>query len=474
MLRIFPLIGKSIFFKLKTMMRKIWRLFQLDASLFSAQLFSHILELMQFSPNTFLSLFFAQLERLNIPYVILHSYENLPGEIATDVDFAVGARDLPKLAEIQRSFTQQAGGILAYSVESHIYSFYSVIVDPENINNFLQLDACGHYVEANCFFFSDEQLLKNRKRAGQFFIPAPSVEFAYLLVKALAKGKSISPRMQHLRELWQSDRVNTEREFRKLFGTIGGSLEEWFGKPTEEWEALRPLLIKRKRFGLCNHVREVFRAFRRMSAPTGLHIALLGPDGSGKSTLLDEIGPLLEKPFFRKRSLFHFRPKIFEQEKNSGAVTNPHGEPPRSLLFGIAKLFYYFLDHLIGYFVTVFPRKVRNELIFFDRNFDDLLVDPTRYRFSRAGLLAHLLARLLPRPDITFVLDASPELVHARKPELSLDELQRQRTRFRQLAKKNSAYVLVSADQAADKVAQTVCHEVVGFLASREKRRAGN
>ena len=429
---------------------------------------------MQFSPNIFLSFFFKELERKNIPYVILHSYEILPGEIASDVDFAVGMGDLPKLAEIQCLLTQRTGGTLAYSVEAHIFAFYSVIADPEDVNNFLQLDACSHYVEANCFFFSDRQLLENRKRFGNFFIPAPSIEFAYLLAKTLAKGKSLAERLPRLRELWQRDPVNAEQEFRKLFGTIEDSLDEWFSKPPEQWESLRPLLLKRKRFGLCYHVREVIRAVKRSTSPSGLHIALLGSDGSGKSTLLREIGALIEKPFFRKQSIFHFRPKVFEQQKNSEPDTNPHGKRPRGTLFGTAKLFYYFLDHLLGYFAKVFPRKVRNELIFFDRNFDDLLVDPKRYRFSRAGLLMHRLARLLPRADITFVLDASPKLVHARKPELTLDELQRQRMRFQQLAENNSSYVIVSADQPADAVAQSVCREVIQFLTDRERRRIGS
>jgi hypothetical protein len=114
---------------------------------------------------------------------------------------------------------------------------------------------------------------------------------------------------------------------------------------------------------------------------------------------------------------------------------------------------------------------VRNELIIFCRNFDDLLIDPRRYRMRSVGWPARLLRRLLPQADLTFVLDAEPEQIHARKPELSLEELGRQRTEFKRLASSSPRYVLVSSAQPPDQLARTVCGEAIKFLSEREKRR---
>jgi len=426
---------------------------------------------MQFSSSDFLRLFFSELERIDIPYVILHSYDRFPEHIPSDVDFAVRTRDLSKLASIQSGLGERYGWRLAHGFESHVYAYYSVIIDAKDPRSFLQMDACSHYVEGNCFFLKDTVLLKDRRRLHDFYVPAPAVEFSYLLAKACSKSQPLEPRLARLRELWEREPSKIEEQFQNLCGTAQGTLGEWFARPPSQWETLRQALLTRNRFGLGDRVREGLRALNRVRRPAGLHLALLGPDGCGKSTLLERLGPLLEVPFFRRQLVFHFRPKVFEKRENDAPVTNPHEKPPRSRIAGLAKLVYYFLDNLAGYITKVFPAKARNELIIFCRSFDDLLIDPRRYRFHSAGWPARLLYSLLPRPDLTFVLDAEPEQIHARKPELSLEEIRRQRDAFKRLASNNPRYVIVCSAQPPDEVARAVCCQVIEFMAQRQKRR---
>ena len=428
---------------------------------------------MPFSSSDFFRLFFKELERLDIPYVILHSYDRFPEEISSDVDYAVQTDDLPKLAGIQCTLAESHGWRLAHGVESHIYAYSSVVIDAKEPCSFLQLDACSHYVEGNWFFLKDAALLNDRRRLRDFYVPAPAVEFSYLLAKALGKFQPLAPRLARLRDLWEREPAKTEEQFRNLCGTAQGTLVEWFAKPAADWGRLRRAVLERNRFGWRQRARESLRALKRLCRPVGLHLVLLGSDGSGKSTLLELIGPLLERPLFRRRLIFHFRPKVFEADKNMAPVTDPHGKAPRSRSAGFAKLFYYFADHLAGYLSRVLPAKVRNELIIFCRSFDDLLIDPRRYRLHNGGWLAGWLARLLPRADLTFVLDGEPERLQARKPELSLEELRRQRMALKRLAANHPHYVLVSSTQSPEEVARVVCCEAIKFLAQREKRRRG-
>ncbi len=429
---------------------------------------------MRFSSSDFFRLFFKELERLGIPYVILHSYDRFPEEIGSDVDYAVLTGDLPNLAGIQSDLAEGQGWCLAHGIESHIYTYSSVVIDAKEPRSFLQLDACSHYVEGQCFFLEDTVLLNERRRLRDFYVPAPAIEFSYLLAKAFGKFQPIPPRLARLRDLWEREPAKTEEQFRNLCGTAQHTLAEWFDRPAADWERLRRVVLKRNRYGWRQRAGESLRSVNRVRRPAGLHLVLLGSDGSGKSTLLELIGPLLERPLFRRQLVFHFRPKVFEADKNVAPVTDPHGKPPRSRSAGLAKLFYYFADHLAGYFGRVLPAKVRNELIIFCRSFDDLLIDPRRYRLHNAGWLARLLAWVLPRADLTFVLDGEPEQLHARKPELSLEELRRQRMALKRLAANRPQHVLVSSAQPPEEVAREVCREVIGFLAQREKRRRGN
>jgi len=94
---------------------------------------------------------------------------------------------------------------------------------------------------------------------------------------------------------------------------------------------------------------------------------------------------------------------------------------------------------------------------------------PNRFRIARGQTRT----ALLPRFDLTIILDAPAEIIHRRKPELPLDELKRQRTALRRLAAGNRRSVIVSTADRPDEVARAVCRHVIRFLAEREQRRFG-
>ncbi len=416
---------------------------------------------------SFFESFFRELGKRGIPFAILHGYEHLPEQMPSDIDFVVRCEDLPKLLPLQREIARQQGWVLASVVHAKLSAQYAVFFDPADASRFIQLDACGHYVERGCLVLRDTQLLHGCRPYRFFNVPAPASEFAYRLAKALIKNKPLSPCLPRLRELWEADPAGAEDHFKKLVGDSADPLPAWFSRPAVEWEqALRPRIRAHTRFGPANLARECVRACRRILRPVGLHIVILGPDGVGKSTLIAQLG----LPCFQRVQQFHFRPGVLGK-KASGTVTQPHAQPPRSRAVSIAKTLYYFADHWLGYLGKIFPAKVRNELVVFDRSFEDVFVDPRRYRLSAGSAFARFLKQLLPPPDLTFVLDAEPELVHARKPELAIEELRRQREVLRQLAGRTPRCVVISAAEPPEQVARAVRQQMITFLAEREKHR---
>jgi thymidylate kinase len=418
--------------------------------------------------------FFASLVRdlgkHGIPFVILHDYEGLPEQMPSDIDFAVRCEDLPRLLPLQREVARQQGWVLVSVVEAKLSAQYSVFLNREDPGRFIQLDACGHYVEQGCLVLRDTQLLQDARPHRSFRVPAPASELAYLFAKALLKHKPLDASLPRLRKLWEMDPAKADALLNNLIGTAGGGFEQWFARPAVEWEQeLRPRLRAQTRFGLVNQLREWMRAVKRILRPAGLHVVILGPDGVGKSTLISR----LMLPCFRESRQFHFRPGTLGK-KSAAAVSQPHSQLPRSTVSSLAKILYYFADHWIGYLSKVFPAKVRRDLVIFDRSFADVMVDPRRYRLSGTSWLARGLNRLLPKPDLTIVLEAEAELVHARKPELEITELRRQREVLRQLAAATSRCAVISAADTPEQVARAVQREMIGFLEQREKQRHGD
>lgn len=424
------------------------------------------------TPSEFFELYFRELERHGIASVVLHSYENYPQRVTSDIDYAVAEDDLHKIAPLLARLAREHGWALVQTLQHQVFAIYHVVIDPGNPSHHLKLDVCSHYVKDHCFLLRDVVLLSGRRMERDFYVPAPAGEFIYVLAKVFGKNKPVAGFLPRLRELWMLDPAGAQRQFGELFGDTGRTLEEWFREPAERWESLNCIMRSRNRYGPALWVAEAWRVATRALQPTGLHIAVLGSDGAGKSTLLENLGPLLE-PCFRHQRVLHFRPMVFEKNKG-GVVSQPHAQRPRGLVAGWLKLFYYFADWWLGWLLVLLPARIRSTLIVADRNFDDILIDPKRYRIQGADVLARILWGLLPRADATFILDADPQTIHARKPELPVEELERQREAFQELSSGDVRWHLVPADQPPEEVARAVSRKVILLLAARSERRMQN
>jgi len=149
-------------------------------------------------------------------------------------------------------------------------------------------------------------------------------------------------------------------------------------------------------------------------------------------------------------------------------VKNPHEKPNYGFVKSFLKLMFFLVDYNVGWFLKVFIRKRQSSLIIFDRYFDDLIVDPRRFRYGAGRKLAKIIRRFIPKPDLYIYLDVSENVVIGRKVEVTQEELIRQLRSYNTLSDE-FGYKKVNGNLSAFEVANLVKSEIFEALSERRK-----
>jgi serine acetyltransferase len=135
------------------------------------------------------------------------------------------------------------------------------------------------------------------------------------------------------------------------------------------------------------------------------------------------------------------------------------------------KLLFFAADYCLGFVFFIRPLLVRSHGVLFDRYYDDLLVDPRRYRHRGSLSMAYLLRRIVPRPHLWLLLDAPAEVLQRRKQEVSPYESERQRFAYYALLNKERSVAVIDASQPLDAVVRQVSAAVIGICEARTHAR---
>ncbi len=184
-------------------------------------------------------------------------------------------------------------------------------------------------------------------------------------------------------------------------------------------------------------------------------IALIGIDGSGKTTVIAELQIKLSA---LGKGVWVVQNKY---KPRKTAVIRNHDKPARSALQSAIKLLLRAAKWWVYFQFTLRPKIDAGGLVLCDRfYFDDLLVDPLKYRYGGPVWLAAKIRSLLPGPDVYILLDAPAEICFARKQEVELEEMTRQRQSFQTLvAEQADSYTVDASAPLTDVVAKT--YEIV-------------
>ena len=175
---------------------------------------------------------------------------------------------------------------------------------------------------------------------------------------------------------------------------------------------------------------EYFHIRNYVCSNTGFSVGFTGPDGSGKTTVIDQILERLAPVFRTAHKYYHFRPLIIgnlsEVAYSAGLkkevdrdYSKPHRGEKTNILNSFARLLYYSIDYIVGYFVKVKSVTRITRIVIFDRYYTDIICDSPRSRIYLNYKFLYWFGKLfIPSLNYNILLTASSETILARKKEL--------------------------------------------------------
>ena len=179
-------------------------------------------------------------------------------------------------------------------------------------------------------------------------------------------------------------------------------------------------------------------------------VSFSGIDGSGKSTQIESLCKRLEETGLQVRLITFWDEvatlkkiregagnKVFRGDEGVGTVEKPINRRDKNIrtpLMTVVRLLLYLLDAVSLRKVTKAALKSQADVVIFDRYlYDEFANLNLQNRAFRR--YARWTMKLVPKTNVSFVLDGDPIEARARKPEYPLDFLQFNRVSFLTLGK---------------------------------------
>lgn len=216
-------------------------------------------------------------------------------------------------------------------------------------------------------------------------------------------------------------------------------------------------------------------------------VSFSGVDGAGKSTQIKALRTWLEEQGLRVNIIAFWDNvatlkgiregaghKIFKGEKGVGSPDAPVNRRDKNVQTWpmlCVRLFLYALDAVSTRVQVRRALASDADFIIFDRYLYDQFANlKLRNRFVRAYVRS--LMKLVPRPDISFVLDADPRQARARKPEYPLDFIYLNRRAYLELADLIGGLTIIPAGPVEQMQAEVLrtAFRVFGFESAPEEK----
>ena len=436
--------------------------------------------------SRFLNGAFQKWQDAQIGFVVLRNYESLPNRVAGDIDVLIEQGKLVAAEQLLIEAALDAGYRLHNRVELVPVALF--FFHPDTCDQ-VRLDLSSFLKWRGVDLAVSMKILADRIAHRNFFIPGPVDEaMVSLLTHLLFQGCVKDKYKPAIFESFRSDRKRALTLLTERFGRLCAA-ELMAAILSGNWP-VADALTNRLRFALMRRelsqrpirtakawLSDTRRLLRRWLWPPGLVVTLLGPDGSGKSIVATMLIDKLSSTFATQKGLkVHWKPPRFFRHRSG--TRDPAMSSDGQRLWGRFVSFPFFAYCWFNFFPRAWLQSRRiafkSGLVVIDQYCYDFFVSPSHYGLQVSPIVVAWGYRLLPKPDLLFLLDAFPDTLQARQQEVLWSEPARQHGCFRTLIQRLKQGRIVDATADPEEVANRMVRDTLEFLAQRTEKRRGS
>ena len=432
----------------------------------------------------FIKDFFDKLQQQCIKYCILRNADEVEHGDAHDVDMTVDASMLPQTEAALSDTAKQHGWQLHLktgkaSDRQNIKCYhYSRIDEEQQQIRIVHIDIFPTFNWKGIELLPNQALVSDIQPSGLFPKAASHIEaVCNLFTRLLFNGYVKDKYKEGIQNTFLATPDKTKQTLR-YFLSEEQTVQVYNLASSGQWSSIeqnRSLIVSCIKKTARHHKWNYFTyVMGKALLRKGIVIAFQGTDGSGKSTIIEGIPAVIGNSFSGDIiEYYHWRPGFLHPEKKYTAdgqlLSNvqPHTKKPQGKMKSFAKMAFYTLDYILGYFGQVYWQAAKGHLVVFDRYYYDFYMDKIRYRLSIGDGVVHFFSRFIPKPDVTFLLIGDAQQIYNRKPELPVEEIQKQIDTLTRYKDKISNPVIIDVNHSIPHVRFNVCSHILEILTKR-------
>lgn len=426
-----------------------------------------------------LNQYLEKLKCNEIRYFILRNYEGLPElNHSKDIDLIIEPGQYDAASNILFE-TFKAFDVPNYYVVKFERANCWIGIDLED-DFYIHIDLIEGYLNKGFEIFPFEELYQHTVEYNSYRVLSPDYDAVMLLIYKVIGCKELKEKYRNkISNLYVIENGNIQKILKYVFDrNFAKEIIEHLGKQDYDWiisnakrlsnNSKKRAFMKRPLYTLKNIVYFILEKIQRIViCPPKMQkmIAVEAPDGAGKTTFIDLLCVRLAECFvtdISKVHVNHFRPNYLpnlgELGEKAGMMkqdrdfSRPHRGKKTSQVSSIVRLFYYWLDYVLGGFISIRKDVQFDKFSIYDRYAYDFLVDPRRSKINLPYIIRKLFAKMVPQPQITFFLNADANTIYSRKQELEVDEIKRQLKEFERLEKITRGYKQLDASKRPEEI----------------------